>query len=170
VIFHDEFQYQQQLRAVSAPTQEIRELLNSAMEQTRQIQQHIRQSEREMQNAENSSFLKRLFKKSENHELKINELKQNLIEVRDHCYLKIIAIQKQASQESVYLEAKNLISVIDSKVRHYAFANGENGVTRLPLLLQLPEDRNSFNMQSILMALNYEFLLSAKSWGLSQKA
>ncbi|MFH7805212.1 hypothetical protein [Acinetobacter sp. BSP-53] len=169
VIFHDEFQYQQQLRAVSAPTQEIRELLNSAMEQTRQIQQHIRQLEREMQNSENSSFLKRLFKKSENHELKINELKQNLIEVRDHCYLKIIAIQKQASQESVYLEAKNLISVIDSKIRHYAFANGENGVTRLPLLLQLPEDRNNFNMQSILMALNYEFLLSAKSWKLSQK-
>ena len=170
VIFHDEFQYQQQLRAVSAPTQEIRELLNSAMEQTRQIQQHIRQSEREMQNAENSSFLKRLFKKSENHELKINELKQNLIEVRDHCYLKIIAIQKQASQESVYLEAKNLISVIDSKVRHYAFANGENGVTRLPLLLQLPEDRSSFNMQSILVALNYEFILSAKAWGKTQKA
>ncbi|MGD9700237.1 hypothetical protein LIS44_16340 (plasmid) [Acinetobacter haemolyticus] len=169
VIFHDEFQYQQQLRAVSAPTQEIRELLNSAMEQTRQIQQHIRQLEREMQNAENSSFLKRLFKKSENHELKINELKQNLIEVRDRCYIRIIAIQKQASQESVYLEAKNLISVIDSKVRHYAFANGENGVTRLPLLLQLPEDRNNFNMQSILMALNYDFLLSAKSWKLSQK-
>lgn len=169
VIFHDEFQYQQQLRAVSAPTQEIRELLNSAMEQTRQIQQHIRQLEREMQNAENSSFLKRLFKKSENHELKINELKQNLIEVRDRCYIRIIAIQKQASQESVYMEAKNLISVIDSKVRHYAFANGENGVTRLPLLLQLPEDRNNFNMQSILMALNYEFLLSAKSWKLSQK-
>lgn len=169
VIFHDEFQYQQQLRAVSAPTQEIRELLNSAMEQTRQIQQHIRQLEREMKNAENSSFLKRLFKKSENHELKINELKQNLIEVRDRCYIRIIAIQKQASQESVYLEAKNLISVIDSKIRHYAFANGENGVTRLPLLLQLPEDRNNFNMQSILMALNYEFLLSAKSWKLSQK-
>lgn len=169
VIFHDEFQYQQQLRAVSAPTQEIRELLNSAMEQTRQIQQHIRQLEREMQNAENSSFLKRLFKKTENHELKINQLKQNLIEVRDRCYIRIIAIQKQASQESVYMEAKNLISVIDSKVRHYAFANGENGVTRLPLLLQLPEDRNNFNMQSILMALNYDFLLSAKSWKLSQK-
>jgi len=169
VIFHDEFQYQQQLRAVSAPTQEIRELLNSAMEQTRQIQQHIRQLEREMQNAENSSFLKRLFKKTENHELKINQLKQNLIEVRDRCYIRIIAIQKQASQESVYLEAKNLISVIDSKVRHYAFANGKNGVTRLPLLLQLPEDRNNFNMQSILMALNYDFLLSAKSWKLSQK-
>jgi len=169
VIFHDEFLYQQHLQAVSAPTQEIRELLNSAMEQTRQIQQHIRQLEREMQNAENSSFLKRLFKKSEHHEVKINQLKQNLIEVRDHCYLKIIAMQKQAAQESVYLEAKNLIPVIDSKVRHYAFANGENGVTRLPLLIQLPEDRNSFNMQSILMALNYDFLLSAKSWKLSKK-
>lgn len=87
----------------------------------------------------------------------------------NHCYLTIIAIQKQAAQESVYLEAKNLVSVLDSKVRHYAFANGENGVTRLPLLLQLPEDRNNFNMQSILMALNYDFLLSAKSWKLSKK-
>jgi len=119
VIFHDEFHYQQQVRAVSAPTQEIRELLT---------------------------------------------------EVRDHCDLRMIAMQKQATQESVYLEAKNLIPVIDAKVRHYAFANGENGVTRLPLLLQLPEDRNSFNMQSILVALNYEFLLSAKSWGMSKKA
>lgn len=59
--------------------------------------------------------------------------------------------------------------VVDSKMRHYAFANGENGVTRLPLLLQLPEERNSFNMQSMLLALNYEFMLSAKAWGISQK-
>ncbi|POU24758.1 hypothetical protein C3420_07775 [Acinetobacter sp. ACNIH3] len=168
VLFHDEFHYQQHVQAVSAPTQEIRELLNDAIEQTRQIQQHIRQLEREMQNKQNASFIKRLFKKPENHEIKINELKQNIIDVRDRCYLRIIALQKQTTQVSVYLEAKNLIPV-DSKMRHYAFANGENGVTRLPLLLQLPEERNSFNMQSMLLALNYEFMLSAKSWGISQK-
>ena len=168
VLFHDEFHYQQHVQAVSAPTQEIRELLNDAIEQTRQIQQHIRQLEREMQNKQNASFIKRLFKKPENHEIKINELKQNIIDVRDRCYLRIIALQKQTTQVSVYLEAKNLIPV-DSKMRHYAFANGENGVTRLPLLLQLPEERNSFNMQSMLLALNYEFMLSAKAWGISQK-
>ncbi|NNH01783.1 hypothetical protein [Acinetobacter sp. ANC 5414] len=163
VLFHDEFHYQQNVRAVSAPTQEMRELLNDAIEQTRQIQQQIRQLEREMQNQQNDSFIKRLFKKPENHEFKINELKQNIIDVRDRCYLRIIALQKQTTQVSVYLEAKNLIPV-DSKMRHYAFANGENGVTRLPLLLQLPEERNSFNMQSVLLALNYEFMLSVKSW------
>ncbi|MEX5441233.1 MULTISPECIES: hypothetical protein [Acinetobacter] len=168
VLFHDEFHYQQHVREVSAPTQEMRELLNDAIEQTRQIQQHIRQLERETQNKQNASFIKRLFKKPENHEFKINELKQNIIDVRDRCYLRIIALQKQTTQVSMYLEAKNLIPV-DSKMRHYAFANGENGVTRLPLLLQLPEERNSFNMQSMLLALNYEFMLSAKSWGISQK-
>ena len=168
VLFHDEFHYQQHVQEVSAPTQEMRELLNDAIEQTRQIQQHIRQLERETQNKQNASFIKRLFKKPENHEFKINELKQNIIDVRDRCYLRIIALQKQTTQVSVYLEAKNLIPV-DSKMRHYAFANGENGVTRLPLLLQLPEERNSFNMQSMLLALNYEFMLSAKSWGISQK-
>ena len=168
VLFHDEFHYQQHVREVSAPTQEMRELLNDAIEQTRQIQQHIRQLERETQNKQNANFIKRLFKKPENHEFKINELKQNIIDVRDRCYLRIIALQKRTTQVSVYLEAKNLIPV-DSKMRHYAFANGENGVTRLPLLLQLPEERNSFNMQSMLLALNYEFMLSAKSWGISQK-
>ncbi|MDM1310441.1 hypothetical protein HXZ79_04080 [Acinetobacter indicus] len=168
VLFHDEFHYQQHVREVSAPTQEMRELLNDAIEQTRQIQQHIRQLERETQNKQNASFIKRLFKKPENHVFKINELKQNIIDVRDRCYLRIIALQKQTTQVSMYLEAKNLIPV-DSKMRHYAFANGENGVTRLPLLLQLPEERNSFNMQSMLLALNYEFMLSAKSWGISQK-
>ena len=168
VLFHDEFHYQQHVREVSAPTQEMRELLNDAIEQTRQIQQYIRQLERETQNKQNASFIKRLFKKPENHEFKINELKQNIIDVRDRCYLRIIALQKRTTQVSVYLEAKNLIPV-DSKMRHYAFANGENGVTRLPLLLQLPEERNSFNMQSMLLALNYEFMLSAKSWGISQK-
>ena len=166
VLFHDEFHYQQHVREVSAPTQEMRELLNDAIEQTRQIQQHIRQLERETQNKQNASFIKRLFKKPENHEFKINELKQNIIDVRDRCYLRIIALQKQTTQVSMYLEAKNLIPV-DSKMRHYAFANGENGVTRLPLLLQLPEERNSFNMQSMLLALNHEFMLSAKSWGIS---
>ena len=166
VLFHDEFHYQQHVREVSAPTQEMRELLNDAIEQTRQIQQHIRQLERETQNKQNASFIKRLFKKPENHEFKINELKQNIIDVRDRCYLRIIALQKRTTQVSVYLEAKNLIPV-DSKMRHYAFANGENGVTRLPLLLQLPEERNSFNMQSMLLALNHEFMLSAKSWGIS---
>lgn len=169
MIFHDEFHYQQQVRIVLASTQEIRELLNDALEQARQTQQQIRQLERETQNTQTTSFIKRLFKKPENNEFKINQLKQNLVDIRDHCYLRIITIQKHATQESVYLEAKNLIPVIDSKVRHYAFANGENGVTRLPLLLQLPEDRNNFNMQSILLALNYEFLLSAKAWGISQK-
>ena len=168
-IFHDDFHYQQQVQAVSAPTQEMRELLNEALEQTRQTQQQIRQLEREMQNIENTGFIKRLFKKTENHEFKINELKQNLVDIRDRCYLTIITIQKQATQESVYLEAKNLIPVVDSKMRHYAFANGENGVTRLPLLLQLPEDRSNFNMQSMILALNYEFILSAKAWGISQK-
>lgn len=93
VLFHDEFHYQQHVREVSAPTQEMRELLNDAIEQTRQIQQHIRQLERETQNKQNASFIKRLFKKPENHEFKINELKQNIIDVRDRCYLRIIALQ-----------------------------------------------------------------------------
>lgn len=168
VIFQDEFLYQQNVREVLSPTQQIRELLNDSIEQTRQLQQNIRQLEREIQNTQNASFIKRLFKKSEKHEFQIHELKQRIVDVRDQCYLKIITLQKQATQVSVYLEAKNLIPV-DSIMRHYTFANGENGVTRLPLLLQLPEERNSFNMQNILLALNYEFMLSAKSWGISQK-
>ena len=105
-----------------------------------------------------------MLKKSENNQVKIEKLKKSLIDIQDRCYIGIISIQKQATQQSVYLEAKNLISRIDPKIRHYAFANGENGITRLPLLLQLPEDRHSFNMQNIALALNQEFVLTAQPW------
>ena len=154
VIFEDEYHYQRHLNAVIAPVQQIREHVNAAIEQSRNIQQQIRSLEREIQTNEKAGFFKRLLKKSENHQVKIEELKKSLIDIRDRCYIEIISIQKQATQQSVYLEAKNLISRIDPKIRHYAFANGENGITRLPLLLQLPEDRHSFNMQNIALALN----------------
>jgi len=102
--------------------------------------------------------------KSQNNSNKINELKTSLIEVHHRCYLEIIRIQKQFSQHSLYLESKNLISADDSKVRHYAFADGENGITRLPLLLQLPENRDNFNLQSIALVLNQDVVHSAKHW------
>ena len=102
--------------------------------------------------------------KSQNNSNKINELKTSLIEVHHRCYLEIIRIQKHFSQHSLYLESKNLISADDPKVRHYAFADGENGITRLPLLLQLPENRDNFNLQSIALVLNQDVVHSAKHW------
>lgn len=164
VLFEDEYHYQRHLNAVIAPVQKIREHVNAAIEQSRNIQQQIRSLEREIQTNEKAGFFKRLLKKSENNQVKIEKLKKSLIYIQDRCYIGIISIQKQATQQSVYLEAKNLISRIDPKIRHYAFANGENGITRLPLLLQLPEDRHSFNMQNISLALNQEFVLTAKPW------
>lgn len=166
MLSENEFYYQQNVQAVYAPTQAIRDLLNDAIEQTRQIQQEIRGLENK---APKEGFIKRLFNKPENNDLKIHELKKQIIAIRDRCYFGILTIQKQAVLESVYLEAKNLIPILDFTVRHFAFANGENGVSRLPILLQLPEDRNAFNMQSILLALNYDFLLSTKGWGTLHK-
>lgn len=164
VQFEDQDHYQHHLNLVTTPLEQLRDQVNGAIEQCRLLQQQLRQLERDAKQSANTTFLKRLMSKSQNNSNKINELKTSLIEVHHRCYLEIIRIQKQFSQHSLYLESKNLISADDSKVRHYAFADGENGITRLPLLLQLPENRDNFNLQSIALVLNQDVVHSAKHW------
>ena len=164
VQFEDQAHYRQHLNLVTTPLEQLQDQVNGAIEQSRLVQQQLRQLERDAKQSPKTSFFKRLISKSENNYNQINELKTSLKEIQHRCYLEIIRIQKQYSQHSLYLESKNLISAVDPKVRHYAFADGENGVTRLPLLLQLPENRDSFNLQSIALILNQDVVHSAKHW------
>ena len=63
----------------------------------------------------------------------------------------------------MYLEFEALIS-INHKERHYAFAVGDNGVTHLPLLVQLPEDRGLINLQEIHQNLDFDLKLASQKW------
>lgn len=55
-------------------------------------------------------------------------------------------------QIKVYLEFEEVIAVTDG-IRHYAIAQGKEGMTRLPVLLRLQEDMQLFDISAVRMVL-----------------
>ena len=64
---------------------------------------------------------------------------------------------------TVYLEFESLISIND-KERHYAFPTGKNWLTRLPILVQLPEDRSLFNLQELYRTMEFDLSKMNQKW------
>ncbi len=161
MLFENEEACLQQDQLAKAPLEHLMSTINQAIEQSRQIQLQIKQKEREQ--TEKTGFLQRLFAKPEQQRKELDRLKSSIHQLRDQCYLDMIRIPKQYPKQSVYLESESLIT-ISRKERNYAFANGENGVTRLPVLIQLPEDRSQFNLQSLAATLNFDLSKASQIW------
>lgn len=60
-------------------------------------------------------------------------------------YIEIIRYNKKQKQHLIYIEFETE-SLIDDKYRHYAYIVGEYGIGRLPILMILTEQRESFNL------------------------
>ena len=54
--------------------------------------------------------------------------------------------------------------IINNKYRHYALADGDLGISRLPRVLRLSEDRRRFNSASIKEAVYQDIFESNQEW------
>jgi hypothetical protein len=93
----------------------------------------------------------------------ILKLKLKTTQIKKDAHQEIMRIQRRFPSLIVYLEFESLIS-INHKERHYAFPTGENGITRLPILIQIPEDKAAFDLQSICNSLNFDLNLANQKW------
>ncbi|EFF83783.1 hypothetical protein HMP0015_0790, partial [Acinetobacter haemolyticus ATCC 19194] len=91
------------------------------------------------------------------------KLKEKTIQIKRNAHQEIIRMQRRFPSLIVYLEFESLISV-NHKERHYAFPTGDNGITRLPILIEIPEDRASFDLQTICNSLNFDLSLANQKW------
>ena len=128
----------------------------------RSLRISLKESQKKLKDSENSFFSKVLKsdKKLLNH---IDEIKTEIFELKESTYLDIIRIPKKFQNFTVYLEFESLIS-INQLERHYAFNSGNNWVKRLPLLVQLPEDRNLFNIQEVYNTLEFDLSKMNQKW------
>ena len=101
---------------------------------------------------ETSGFLRRLITpKAPKYSLE--ELTQYRQQLNENFFMSIIRLAKDQKQLIVYPEFECNI-IIDENFRHYAFIDGELGLTRLPKLLCLPEKRDSFDFQTVRQQIN----------------
>ena len=154
--------WMQKHQEAEAVITELNKISKDALKKYKTLQLEIKSSERELAGSSNSFFSK-ILKTQQKLQDKVDELKQHTIQIRQNAYIDIIKIPKKSSKYTTYLEFDALIS-INHKERHYAFVTGDNGVDRLPILIQLPEDRNLFNLQEICYNLDFDVNLAKQKW------
>lgn len=93
-----------------------------------------------------------------------DDVRSEIAEVRRDAFLAIIRVPKRYPKICVYLEFEDLCEVDDSK-RHYAFPDGNNGLSLLPRLVELPEDKEQFDIRTMRKLLEFDLFKSAQKWG-----
>lgn len=159
--------WNQNIEKINEPLILIQQLIKEALEKQRGVQKDIAEQQRLLAEKKNSFFAK-LLKTEQNIQAKIVTLKHDLFELRQQAYFDIVRVPKKYPQYTVYLEFESLISIND-KERHYAFASGKQWVTRLPIFVQLPEERSSFNLQVLHQSLQYDLTKMNQKWSTTYK-
>ena len=148
--------------AMLKPLESLNLTVRNALHNYREHYRQLKDLQRSL-DKDSRSFFGKMFNTTKKTEEQIQDLKQQAFDIRQNAYLDIVRIPKQYPNLTVYLEFESLISIND-KERHYAFPVGDNGVTHLPLLVQLPEDRGSINLQEIHQHLDFDLKLASQKW------
>lgn len=112
---------------------------------------------------EKQTIFSKIFVSKQKKEEQISVLKEKAFDIRKTAYLDIVRIPKKYKNSTVYLEFEALISIND-KERHYAFHTGENFIKRLPILVQLPEDKTMFNVSQVLSSIEFDLSKANQKW------
>lgn len=76
------------------------------------------------------------------------EIAQIRLAIQDELFMSIVRLAKTQNKSMVYLEFE-CGEVINEKYRHYAIADGKLGISRLPRILRLSEDKSKFDLESL---------------------
>ena len=138
-------------------------ILNLQKELSRHIQDH-----REMtlylgrlkkdQIEAKGSFIKRMVK-VDKIDKEMQQVTLGAIRIKKQAYLDILTIPKNYRKYSVFIEFESFIATSELE-RHYAFPCGDNGITRLPLLVKLPENLEDFNLEDLNSSISYDLRFS----------
>ncbi|MBN6533134.1 MULTISPECIES: hypothetical protein [Acinetobacter] len=143
------------------PTNLLKDLSLNSLQEYKDAFSELKENQRLLK--QSVSFLNKLLNKPQKIKDNIIKLKEKTIQIKRNAHQEIIRMQRRFPSLIVYLEFESLISV-NHKERHYAFPTGDNGITRLPILIEIPEDRASFDLQTICNSLNFDLSLANQKW------
>lgn len=96
---------------------------------------------------EKGSFWQKL-KLGKEPEYTVEDIIQTSNSLQENLYISIVRLAKTKKESIVYPEF-DCNEIINEKYRHYAIADGNLGVSFLPRVLRLDEDRSKFNIESL---------------------
>lgn len=104
------------------------------------------------------SFMKRMMK-GDKIDKELQQVTVAALRVKKQAYLDILTIPKNFRKYSIFIEFESFAATSEME-RHYAFPCGDNGITRLPLLVKLPENLEHFNLEELNSGISYDLRFS----------
>lgn len=163
VPLRDEEEQQNAHRNALTIYENIKTILDNAIKENRQLSKEIKALEKKSKEQENAGFFKRLFGAKQDYVAEIEQLSQKEAGIRRLTFIEIIKQAKKYPRNVIYLEYENVISITETH-RHYAINVGKNDFTRLPILIQLPEEKEFFDINQTYNGLLASFATINQDW------
>lgn len=141
------------------PVHDIRFALTESLLDFRELTIYTNKLKR--QSAEKTSFLKRMAKGNQ-AERDLSEALKAGQQLKHKMFMSILQAPRQNPKCSVFLEFESLHNFSEHE-RHYAFPCGDNGLTRLPILLRLPDNYADFDVENFNASINFDLNFSVAS-------
>lgn len=152
----------QKQQLIDQPLRLLQESLEKAEEQEAYLAQ-LQQQLLEFQSGQGKGGLLHIFKRNRAPQYTMAELKEADYEAREALFIDLVRIAKQQRTLVTYMEYDCQL-MTDEEHRHYAFPDGEWGLTRLPKLFRLPQDRTEFKIASVRQTLERDIFKSKQDW------
>lgn len=140
---------------------DIQNTISENVQQYRDLKKYINTLQRQKADEEKKSVFKKLWRKN-NFDEAIDTALNQLQQLKRSMFLEIIQVPRTHENCSVFLEFESLqhLQQVD---RHYAFPSGDNGLTRLPSLIHLPETYDDFDVENFNASMSLDMNFSAGS-------
>src|SRR5699024_1351744 len=161
-IFSQELSIEERSEAMGDPLHKLQQELQDAKEFIKEAEQLESELDNYYEIKEKGSFWKKvaLGRKPRYTLEEINKEKLNL---KKEVFISIVRMAKNQKRGMVYIEFE-CDEIINKEYRHYALADGELGVTRLPRVLRLPEDKREFDIDYIAQVVNQNVFEANQLW------
>lgn len=90
------------------------------------------------------------------------DIERSKNQLKNEFFLSIVRLAKSHTDNIIYLEF-DCDETVNEYYRHYAIANDKMVITRLPKVLRLPEDKETFDLQKINEAIHHNVFIFRKS-------
>lgn len=141
------------------PIKEIQDIITEHVHQYRDLKKYLNTQKRQQVAETQKSIFKKMWSKDKSAE-DIEAAQHKLEQLRRMMFLNIIQTPRTHENNSVFLEFESLQG-FQAVARHYAFPCGDNGLTRLPTLIQLPETYENFDVENFNAAMSLDLNFSA---------
>ncbi|MGO2232318.1 hypothetical protein [Psychrobacter sp.] len=113
---------------------------------------------------EHGGFWQKL-KQGKAPEYSLEDIAESQQAMQEELFMFIVRMAKNKHKGIIYPEFE-YNEVINDKYRHYALADGEMGISRLPRVLRLSEDKSRFNIGALKDTLYQDIFESNQEWSL----